>query len=94
MYNLNYTQLWGYKVEEKLYLGVREQKRLKTTGLAYRRRAVLYSWRYAAPSTINSLYLGQQIFRLSLILRAVWQQRSRAEFVLAYRKCLLIPYKL
>jgi hypothetical protein len=28
---------------------------------------------------------------LSLILRAVWQQRSRTEFVLAYRKCLLIP---
>jgi hypothetical protein len=28
-----YQQLWGYKVEEKLYLGVREQKRLNTTGL-------------------------------------------------------------
>jgi hypothetical protein len=26
-------QLWGYKVEEKLYLGVREQKRLNTTDL-------------------------------------------------------------
>jgi hypothetical protein len=25
---------------------------------------VLYSWRYAAPSTINPLYLAQQIFRL------------------------------
>jgi hypothetical protein len=25
-----YQQLWGYKVEEKLYLGVREQKRLNT----------------------------------------------------------------
>jgi hypothetical protein len=23
-----YQQLWGYKVEDKLYLGVREQKRL------------------------------------------------------------------
>jgi hypothetical protein len=30
-----YQQLWGYKVEEKLYLGVREQKRLNTTGLSY-----------------------------------------------------------
>jgi hypothetical protein len=30
-----YQQLWGYKVEEKLYLGVREQKRLNTTGLVY-----------------------------------------------------------
>jgi hypothetical protein len=25
---------------------------------------VLYSWRYEAPSTINSLYLAQQILRL------------------------------
>jgi hypothetical protein len=28
-----YQQLWGYKVEDKLYLGVSEQKRLNTTGL-------------------------------------------------------------
>jgi hypothetical protein len=28
-----YQQLWGYKVEEKLYLGTREQKRLNTTDL-------------------------------------------------------------
>jgi hypothetical protein len=28
-----YQQLWGCKVEDKLYLGVREQKRLNTTGL-------------------------------------------------------------
>jgi hypothetical protein len=28
-----YQLLWGYKVEDKLYLGVREQKRLNTTGL-------------------------------------------------------------
>jgi hypothetical protein len=34
MYNLNYTQTTlGVQVEEKLYLGVREQKRLNTTGL-------------------------------------------------------------
>jgi hypothetical protein len=25
-----HQQLWGYKVEEKLYLGEREQKRLNT----------------------------------------------------------------
>jgi hypothetical protein len=30
-----HQQLWGYKVEEKLYLVVREQKRLNTTGLVY-----------------------------------------------------------
>jgi hypothetical protein len=28
-----YQQLWGFKVEEKLYLGVREQKSLNTTAL-------------------------------------------------------------
>jgi hypothetical protein len=28
-----HQQLWGYKVEEKLYVGVSEQKRLNTTGL-------------------------------------------------------------
>jgi hypothetical protein len=28
-----HQQLWGYKVEEKLYAGVREQKRLNTAGL-------------------------------------------------------------
>jgi hypothetical protein len=29
-----HQQLWGYKVEEKLYVGVREQKRLNTADLA------------------------------------------------------------
>jgi hypothetical protein len=35
MHNLNYIhqQLWGYKVEDKLHLGVREQKRLNITAL-------------------------------------------------------------
>jgi hypothetical protein len=28
-----HQQLWGYKVEEKLYVGVREQKRLNTNDL-------------------------------------------------------------
>jgi hypothetical protein len=28
-----HQQLWGYKVEDKLYVGVREQKRLNTAGL-------------------------------------------------------------
>ena len=26
-------QLWGYKVEEKIHMGVRERKRLTVTGL-------------------------------------------------------------
>jgi hypothetical protein len=28
-----HQQLWVYKVEEKLYLGLREQKRLNTTAV-------------------------------------------------------------
>jgi hypothetical protein len=28
-----HQQLWGYKVEEKLYVGVREQQRLNTAVL-------------------------------------------------------------
>ena len=28
-----HQQIWGYKVEEKLYVGVRELKRLNTAGL-------------------------------------------------------------
>jgi hypothetical protein len=28
-----HQQLWGYKVEDKLYLGAREQKRLNTTAI-------------------------------------------------------------
>jgi hypothetical protein len=28
-----HQQLWGYKVEEKFYVGVREQKRLNTAAL-------------------------------------------------------------
>jgi hypothetical protein len=30
-----HQQLWGHKAEEKLYVGVHEQKRLNTTGLEY-----------------------------------------------------------
>jgi hypothetical protein len=28
IFNLSYTPLWGFRVEEKLYLGVRKQKML------------------------------------------------------------------
>jgi hypothetical protein len=30
-----HQQLWGYKVEVKIYVGVREQERLNTTALYY-----------------------------------------------------------
>ena len=37
-----HQQLWGYKVEEKLYVGVREQKiRLNTTGIGESRDKAL-----------------------------------------------------
>jgi hypothetical protein len=36
MYN---QHLWGYKVEDNLYLGVREQKRLNTTVLNHKKSA-------------------------------------------------------
>ena len=32
-----YQQLWGHKVEEKIYLGVRERKRFNITGLTHSR---------------------------------------------------------
>jgi hypothetical protein len=51
---------------------------------------VLYSWRYVAPSTINSLYLAQQIFHLFLSYSVQFGNSAVGEFVLAYRKCLLI----
>jgi hypothetical protein len=39
-----YQQLWGYKVEEKLYLGVREQKRLNTTVLEGIMKLKIATW--------------------------------------------------
>jgi hypothetical protein len=36
VYNLNYTpSIWGYKIKEKLHLGVREEKRFNTTGVGH-----------------------------------------------------------
>jgi hypothetical protein len=34
---ITHQQLWGYKVEDKWYMGVSEQKRLNTTALFYPR---------------------------------------------------------
>jgi hypothetical protein len=51
-----YQQLWGYKVEEKLYLGVREQKRLNTTALGY--------WKVSArwvPKELTEHHKAQQM---------------------------------
>jgi hypothetical protein len=45
-----HQQLWGYKVEEKLYVGVREQKRLNTAGLMHQQL-----WGYKVE---EKLYVG------------------------------------
>jgi hypothetical protein len=57
-----YQQLWGYKVEEKLCLGVREQKRLNTTAIdnhwgsdGYSDNALPLTWPH------SSLYLSLRI---------------------------------
>ena len=56
-----YQLLWGFKVEEKLYLGVREQKRLNTTGLG---NTYLYMF-YLPPFSAFSLYT--LMFRNSVV---------------------------
>jgi hypothetical protein len=54
-----YQQLWGYKVEEKLYLRVREQKRLNVTGLVRKSKrgetSETYSQTPPRPSAVVSL---------------------------------------
>jgi hypothetical protein len=46
-----HQQLWGYKVEEKLYVVVREQKRLNTTYSDHERPTVL--WQRATPDILG-----------------------------------------
>jgi hypothetical protein len=41
-----HQQLWGYKVEDKLYVGVREQKRLNTAGSDYTQSKLSISSEY------------------------------------------------
>ena len=44
-----HQKLWGYKVEKKLYVGVREQKRLNTAGLDDARTSVELWLEFALP---------------------------------------------
>jgi hypothetical protein len=48
-----YQQLWGYKVEEKLYLDLREQKRLNTTALDH---AAIGNGHYISQYIIKSIF--------------------------------------
>jgi hypothetical protein len=52
-----YQQLWGYKVEEKLYLGVREQKSLNTT-------ALMDTFRTRLVNTVRTETVNLAIFHL------------------------------
>jgi hypothetical protein len=54
-----YQQLWGYKVEEKLYLGVREQKRLNTTAL----ERMKFGWVSSDNSNIKMLLICRFLAR-------------------------------
>jgi hypothetical protein len=56
-----HKQLWGYKVEEKLYLGVREQKRLNTAGLARSLDPTLTT-KPLVPTQNSSLILKMYVF--------------------------------
>jgi hypothetical protein len=54
-----YQQLWGYKVEEKLYVGVREQKRLNTADLTCTQREVDL-WKHVFVSLLQlSAFVGR-----------------------------------
>jgi hypothetical protein len=49
-----HQQLWGYKVDEKLYVGVREQKRLNTADLAGRLHKHEQPYRLTGRRTYNA----------------------------------------
>jgi hypothetical protein len=55
-----YQQLWGYKVEEKLYLGVREQKRFNTTVLEHMLCLMLF---YNQDSDLNLVFQSETAFQ-------------------------------
>jgi hypothetical protein len=76
-----YQQLWGYKVEEKLYLGVREQRRLNTTGLAYVVTLLLllslewterrWSWRCGRNVDVKHVLKSQRAVKIMFALYCV-----------------------
>jgi hypothetical protein len=73
-------QLWGYKVEKKLHLEVREQKRLNTCGLEY---AYLYFGPRRQEDTGRYVMGGMHTHRDSLhfsglfIGRGFWNMREK-----------------
>jgi hypothetical protein len=64
--------LWGYKVEDKLYVGVREQKSLNTTdinysSLTFKKLTSLYMprWHIGRAEVKQSLYRPGQALRVT-----------------------------
>jgi hypothetical protein len=67
MYNLKYTPTTlGYKVEEKLYLGVREQKRLNTTALDQGRTTLPDNWASRLSGKASDFHYGDFRFEYRL----------------------------
>jgi hypothetical protein len=60
-----YQQLWGHKVEEKLHLGVREQKRLNTTAVDDQKK------HFEALSSWDIQFLPQRKHNVSLFQKSI-----------------------
>jgi hypothetical protein len=65
-----HQQLWGYKVEEKLYLGVREQKRQNTTDLPDTTR--YYTLHSDQKAVAAKPYISSVAQKVTLLLRLKW----------------------
>jgi hypothetical protein len=101
MYNLNlHQQLWGYKVEEKLYLGVREQKRLNTTVLDHLCQDTLKSVNYSYFHSLISygiIFCGSSsnsvhVFRLQKrAIRIITGSRQRDSCRELFKKLKILP---
>jgi hypothetical protein len=66
-----YQQLWGYKVEDKLYLGVREQKRLNTTDIDHKKSTGKMTKAIKMGPVIQALQL-----KALFVGGAIWQQKK------------------
>jgi hypothetical protein len=59
-----HQQLWGYKVEVKLYVGVSEQKRLNTAGLI---DSFTYLTKIYQTHHFTSIQISYQLYRMIII---------------------------
>jgi hypothetical protein len=75
-----YQQLWGYKVEEKLYLGVREQRRLNTTD-----DQIYVHW--------HTSVVDYCTFVLFYWYQFIWYE-SKSQITLSHRIINLLPLRI